>query len=163
MKPRIRLGELELTRARKHTRALLGYGAAAAAALATAGYLLPAHRTAGEAAYHSYYADGGSGPLVVLLAVMAVTFALRKRALGAGILAGLIGVGGTILALSEVLLTHMFQTVEYASGELLFVAGILGGIALGAALAISEPILYLLERRVRERHDPKLPVARALA
>ena len=135
------------------------------AAIGALGYVLPAHQLSYDEPFHSNFADGGPLSLIVFAAVAVCTFLLRGRRFGAGMLSGLIAMGGAVCALAPVLLVHMFQNPTEGPGELLFVLGLLGLFFVGAAALIAEPILYLLERRRIERaaQPAELPVARVFS
>jgi hypothetical protein len=157
------------------------FGALAVAAAATAiGYVLPAHRLVyvphsggwldlaaqpGEPSFHSLLHDGGGLPLLGLLVVFLTALLVRKRGLGAGMLAGVLAVGGAFLAIVPLILVHLFARYESGIGDLVFGLGLFGTFIGGCVMTVSEPILYVLERRRIERttRPMKLPRATALA
>jgi uncharacterized protein (TIGR03382 family) len=160
---RRRLGELELTGARKVIRRVLFAGVAILAAIGAFGYLLPAHRLLESAVAHSNYADGGPATLVVFASAALCWLFARRRGYGTGYLFGLAAIFAAVLAVVPVFLVHLLRTVEHGPGEALFSLGVIGMFGLGIVIMIAEPILYLGQRRQLERDvDPHFPTARAL-
>jgi hypothetical protein len=165
MQLRESLAKIDLTGPRRTFRRISTWAITGFAAIGTLGYVLPAHEIHGS--WHSNYADGGPFTLVVLAIVIAAALGLRNRQLGSGMVTGLLAIVGSVVALAPVLLVHLLSHVEHGAGEGLFAIGELGLFFGGFAMLVSEPILYVLERRFRLRMRqprlPRLPVARALA
>jgi hypothetical protein len=160
---RQRLRTIRLTGARAIIRSTSFLAIAIAAVVAGIGYVLPAHRLASDAHFHSNAADGGPLPLVVLAFVAAAAVLLRRLRIGAGMLTGMIGAGGAIAAVAPVLLAHLFSSVEATYGDHMFALGLLGMFFVGIALLIAEPILYVLERRSIQRAALPAPLPVAVA
>jgi hypothetical protein len=178
---RLRLRSTELTGPRATIRRTAFIAMIASAVIAAIAFLLPAHRLVyvpssggyldlaaqpGEAAFHSLLADGGPLSIVALLTAAAfVGMLMSNRRLGAGMLAGVLAVGGAFLAIGPILLVHLFSRYETAIGDHLFILGELVLFFTGVALVLGEPVLYLLERRRIERasRPAPLPTARIAA
>jgi hypothetical protein len=176
---RTTLRSISLTAHRKSIRSTMLGIIAAAAGLAAIAYLLPAHRLVyvppsggwldlaqpGESSFHSLYRDGGTLPLIALVCVASAALLLRKYGLGTGMLAGAVAAGGTVVAIAPLILVHLFSQYESAIGEHLFPFGVISTFFVGCALFITEPILYVLERRRIEHatRPTELPRATALA
>lgn len=177
----LRLRRVALTGGRALLRKATFFVVAAAALVAMIGYLLPAHRLEyvasqggcggswfdlaaqpGEATFHSYASDGGPLPIIVLAVVLACVVLLWRGGFGAGIVAGILGAGGAILAIMPVILVHLFSQYEAAIGEVLFPVGLLGLFFGGIALAILDPVLTLVERRRIVRASRPAPLPRAI-
>ena len=102
-------------------------------------------------------------PLCVLLfAFIAIVLLRQRRAIGAGMIAGVFAAGAAVLSVGSVLLAHLLSRYESAVGEAVFAGGVLVLFFGGAVMFFGKPILYLLERRRIERatRPAPLPVAR---
>jgi hypothetical protein len=162
MQKRTRLFDTQLTGARALARRCVLASLPLFAVVGALGYVLPAHDLGNGEAAHSNFADGGIASLLVFAGVALCTYLLRNRGFGAGIGAGVIAIGGAVLALAPVLLAHMFRDVESLGGETIFLIALLGLFFVGAAALIAEPILYIVERRRMElaAKPAELPIAR---
>lgn len=157
---RPRLVEVTLTGPRALIRRALGWALVGLPIIGAIGYVLPAHQLRDEV-LHSNYADGGVVSLLIFLVVCAVAVALRRRRFGAGIVTGGIAMAGAVGALVPVMLVHLFEDTKDGFGEGMFAVGILGLFLVGAASLLSEPILYILERRrIMRDLEPVIPAAR---
>jgi MFS family permease len=163
MTTRRRLRDVELVGTRKVIRQALFIATAALSAGGLISYLLPAHRLAGEDAFHSNCADGGPVPIVTFLCMAAFAlFALRRRH-GAGYLVGFGALGTGLAALLAVFLTHLFVAFERGVGEVFLPLAVFGLWLVGLLTLVAAPILYLGQRRQLERDvDPQFPAARVV-
>lgn len=171
------LRSLQLTGPRALIRRTALFVILAAAVTAAIGYVLPAHRLVyvpssggyfdfagqpGEAHFHSLLDDSSPVAILVLLSAAALVALLtRTHRLGTGMLAGVLGAGGAILAVMPTILVHLFSRYESGIGDHLFGLGVLAMFFVGIALVIAEPVLFVLERRRIERasRPAPLPVA----
>lgn len=120
------------------------------AAIGFAGYLLPAHSVDGGA-WHSNFADGGAWPLVVFGVFGLLAAHLRTRGFGAGMLTGVLAIAAAIASMVPVILVHLMSHVDNGPGEVMMAISVLGLFFGGFAFLIAEPVLYLTQRRAKER------------
>jgi hypothetical protein len=155
------LWTIELTGWRRKIRVGTCIAISVVAAIAAAGYLLPAHHLYSAQA-HSNFADGGPLPLLALAIVGIMTPWLARRRFGAGVIAGVLGAAAAIFSCVLLILAHFLSDVTYDYGELVFWLGLFALFGLGCLMLVVEPVVYLLERRriVRVAQPAPLPVAR---
>lgn len=161
---RRKLWTLELSGPRRYVRAAVFWVLAIVTAVSALGYVLPAHRLRDELEFHSNLADGGIVPLLALGAAAILTFVLRTRRFGAGFAAGISTFVCAALAIMSVFLAHFLSRVEYGIGEWMFAFSALGTVAVSVVLLVVEVMVFVLERRARERAEAPaaLPTARVL-
>jgi hypothetical protein len=159
MKTRLRLTQIELEGPRAWMRNAWFWMVMALSALGAIGYVIPGHYVHGE--LHSNFHDGGPWPLIAFGVVFAAAWLLRKRKLGAGLLAGVLAGAGAVASVVPIVLVHFLSEVQSSIGDHLFGVAVLGLLFGGAAMVLGEPILYLTMRRSLERAElPRIPVAR---
>jgi hypothetical protein len=155
------LRTFDLTSHRASFRRTLSFAMIGAAIVAAIGYVLPAHRLEGDTAFHSNFDDGGVLSILILAAVAAIVFALRKLRFGSGMISGVVSAGGALAAIVPVVLAHLFSSSEDGYGETVFAVGVLALFFTGLVSLFAEPLLYVLERRSKERalRPAPLPIA----
>lgn len=134
-------------------------GQAALAVVALLAVLVEQHHLPGQV-WHSSWGEMASAPLLIMVAVViACVVALRWPRLDTGILAGVVSVVGSLLALGFLVGVHMLERPEHnaAYAVAVFALSSLAPLALCAQLA--EVAARVRERRRLEDGEPSFPTA----
>lgn len=144
---------IELTGWRRVLRQAAFFAVIGSGLVAIVAYFLPAvHRNldwdhpSPDAEFLSHYAGDGVIPVVVLVSIVLSVTLLRKRTWGAGFAALAVVIVGSFFAIMPAAMGVLFQG-ETAWGDAVYVCALETMVIASIALAVVEPVVFLLQRR----------------